>query len=193
MVTPAEGPSLGTAPAGTCTWNRLPVKAPGSIPSSLACERTKERAISADSFMTSPSWPVRVRPSVPSMTLASTKSTSPPAPVTARPVDHARDTLVRSAASKKKRGRPSQPRTSGRVDDDGRGRARRTPAWWPPCATAARARARGSGLRPPGCSRPTMARSASSVTSTSSSRRPARSSWRRSRWCRAMVTFSSSV
>jgi hypothetical protein len=40
MVTPAEGPSLGTAPAGTCTWNRLPAKAVGSIPSSSACERT---------------------------------------------------------------------------------------------------------------------------------------------------------
>jgi hypothetical protein len=26
MVTPADGPSLGTAPAGTCTWKRLPAK-----------------------------------------------------------------------------------------------------------------------------------------------------------------------
>ena len=55
MVTPAEGPSLGTAPAGTCTWNRLPAKLAGSMPRSSAWERTYERAISADSFMTSPS------------------------------------------------------------------------------------------------------------------------------------------
>jgi hypothetical protein len=39
IVTPALGPSLGTAPAGTCTWNRPP-RFDGSIPSSRACERT---------------------------------------------------------------------------------------------------------------------------------------------------------
>ena len=36
--------------------------------------------------MTSPSWPVTCRPGSPSIEVASTKSTSPPAPVTARPV-----------------------------------------------------------------------------------------------------------
>ena len=39
IVTPALGPSLGTAPAGTCTWNRPP-RFDGSIPSSRACDRT---------------------------------------------------------------------------------------------------------------------------------------------------------
>ena len=54
MVTPAEGPSLGTAPAGTWTWNRFPVKTFGSICNSSAWLRTYDMAISADSFMTSP-------------------------------------------------------------------------------------------------------------------------------------------
>ena len=40
MVTPADGPSFGTAPAGTWTWNRLPLKDPDSTPSSSACDRT---------------------------------------------------------------------------------------------------------------------------------------------------------
>ena len=40
MVTPADGPSLGVAPAGTWRWNRRPSKAPGSTPSSEAWDRT---------------------------------------------------------------------------------------------------------------------------------------------------------
>jgi hypothetical protein len=39
IVTPADGPSFGTAPAGTCTWKRRRT-ASGSTPSSTACERT---------------------------------------------------------------------------------------------------------------------------------------------------------
>src|ERR1039458_7412371 len=62
MVTPADGPSFGTAPAGTWTWNRLPANAAGSMPNSWACDRTNVSAISADSFMMSPRCPVRVRP-----------------------------------------------------------------------------------------------------------------------------------
>src|SRR3974390_959969 len=58
--------------------------------------------------MTSPSWPVSVRPSGPSETLASTKRTSPPAPVTARPVTTP-GTLVRSAAPQKNGGRAPRP------------------------------------------------------------------------------------
>src|SRR5215470_9160739 len=51
--------------------------------------------------MTSPSWPVRVSPPlVPFMALASTKSTSPPVPVTARPVATP-GTAVRAAAAEK--------------------------------------------------------------------------------------------
>ena len=52
-----------------------------------------------------------VRPSGPSIMVASTDSTSPPAPVTARPVATP-GTEVRSADSKKYRGRPSHSRTS---------------------------------------------------------------------------------
>ena len=40
----------------------------------------------ADSFITSPSWPVSTRPSLPFIFVASTNSTSPPTPVTASPV-----------------------------------------------------------------------------------------------------------
>ena len=54
MVTPADGPSFGTAPAGTCTWKRRS-SALGAMPSSAACDRTNDSAICADSFMTSPS------------------------------------------------------------------------------------------------------------------------------------------
>src|SRR5579863_9483614 len=54
--------------------------------SSSACPRTYESAICADSFITSPSCPVSVSPGLPGIAVASTNSTSPPAPVTARPV-----------------------------------------------------------------------------------------------------------
>ena len=40
IVTPADGPSLGTAPAGTCTWKRRCSKPSAGKPSSSACERT---------------------------------------------------------------------------------------------------------------------------------------------------------
>ena len=64
--------------------------------------------------MTSPSWPVRVSPPlVPLMALASTKSTSPPVPVTARPVATP-GTAVRAAASWKTFWRPSASRTRSR-------------------------------------------------------------------------------
>ena len=46
----------------------------------------QERAIWADSFITSPSWPVRASPGSPVHADASTNSTSPPTPVTASPV-----------------------------------------------------------------------------------------------------------
>ena len=66
----------------------------------------------ADSFITSPSWPVRTSslPS-PSIEVASTKRTSPPVPVTARPVATP-GTAVRSAASWKNFWRPSASRTT---------------------------------------------------------------------------------
>ena len=39
MVTAADGPSLGTAPAGKCTWMERR-SAPAVIPSCFRCERT---------------------------------------------------------------------------------------------------------------------------------------------------------
>ena len=65
--------------------------------------------------MTSPSWPVSVRPPLPFIALASTNSTSPPTPVTARPVATP-GTAVRAAASWKTFWRPSASRTSVDVD-----------------------------------------------------------------------------
>ena len=40
MVTPAEGPSLGMAPAGTWTWMVLPSKSLGSMSSASALDHT---------------------------------------------------------------------------------------------------------------------------------------------------------
>ena len=56
------------------------------MPSSSACDQTKDCAARADSFITSPSWPVSRRPRPPGSSVASTYSTSPPASVQARPV-----------------------------------------------------------------------------------------------------------
>src|SRR3954467_3624333 len=72
----------------------------------------------ADSFMTSPSWPVSSRPPVPFIFVASTNSTSPPTPVTARPVATP-GTAVRIAASWKKRWRPRPSRTTSRATGTG--------------------------------------------------------------------------
>ena len=51
-----------------------------------ACARTQDSAACADSRITSPSCPVRMRLPLPGIAVASTKSTSPPVSVTARPV-----------------------------------------------------------------------------------------------------------
>ena len=63
----------------------------------------------ADSFMTSPSWPVRVSFGSPAIDVASMNRTSPPAPVTASPVATP-GTAVRSADSGRNRGRPRKSR-----------------------------------------------------------------------------------
>ena len=55
MVTPADGPSFGMAPEGTCTCISALLKKSGSIPYSFACVRSQDSAARADSFMTSPS------------------------------------------------------------------------------------------------------------------------------------------
>ena len=71
-----------------------------------------------DSFITSPSWPVSTRPSLPFIRVASTNSTSPPTPVTARPVATP-GTAVRTAASWKNFWRPSASRTVSVVTSTG--------------------------------------------------------------------------
>ena len=106
IVTPADGPSLGTAPAGTCRWKSRPANSRPSMPRSSAFAFTWVRAIVADSRMTSPSWPVSVSAPLPRWAEASTNRTSPPVPVTARPVATP-GTEVRSAASAKNFARPS--------------------------------------------------------------------------------------
>ncbi len=60
MVTPADGPSLGMAPDGTCRWISAFLKKSGSAPNAAACARNHDSAARADSFITSPSWPVSV-------------------------------------------------------------------------------------------------------------------------------------
>jgi hypothetical protein len=62
MVQPAEGPSLGVAPAGTWTWTaeRSRKLLPGST--RWRKLRAKVCAMLALSFITSPSWPARKSP-----------------------------------------------------------------------------------------------------------------------------------
>ena len=57
IATPALGPSLGMAPAGTCTWMSLFSKSSGAMPSSAERALTSVSAVCALSFITSPSWP----------------------------------------------------------------------------------------------------------------------------------------
>ena len=54
-VTPADGPSFGCAPAGTCTWMSFFSNSEGSIPSTEARSFRYDSAADADSFITSPS------------------------------------------------------------------------------------------------------------------------------------------
>ena len=54
IAIPADGPSFGTAPAGTCTWSSPFVRRSPSIPNSTALEQKYESAICANSFITSP-------------------------------------------------------------------------------------------------------------------------------------------
>jgi hypothetical protein len=88
MVTPADGPSFGMAPAGTWTCRSRFASASGSMPMSLAdCWRTWLSAARADSCMTLPSWPVSVSaPLPPGNSTASMNRTSPPVSVHATPV-----------------------------------------------------------------------------------------------------------
>jgi len=55
IVTPADGPSFGIAPEGTCRWSSAFLKKSGSAPNAAAWARNHESAARADSFITSPS------------------------------------------------------------------------------------------------------------------------------------------
>ena len=176
IVMPALGPSFGIAPAGTWRWNSRSSKASSSMPSASACPRTYDSAIRADSFMTSPSCPVRTRPSLPFIEVASMNSTSPPAPVTDRPVATP-GIAVRSADSWKKRCRPRASRSSSRSMATG---ASALPAAifvavFRSSVPSSRSRFRTPASRVYSV---TTLRSTSSAIDTSSSRRPLRSRWR---------------
>jgi len=86
MVTPALGPSFGMAPAGKWMWTSVFSRKLEAMPSVSDFERRYDRAACADSFMTSPSWPVRVSDPLPAILVASMKRMSPPAAVQASPV-----------------------------------------------------------------------------------------------------------
>src|SRR3712207_2484157 len=70
---------------------------------------------SADSRITSPTWPVMVSRPLPGIALASTNSTSPPTGVHARPVATPAS-AVRRRTSGRKRGRTSRDRKSTRLN-----------------------------------------------------------------------------
>src|SRR6267378_5943298 len=86
IVIPADGPSLGTAPAGTCRCTSVCVNASSGIPRAPARARNRLHAACADSFITSPSWPVRVICPFPAIRIASMNMMSPPTGVHASPV-----------------------------------------------------------------------------------------------------------
>ncbi len=86
MVTPADGPSLGMAPAGTWTWSAWVSKKSRGAPYSTAWTRAQESAARADSSMTLPSWPVSERSGGASTASASTVTMSPPTSLTTTPV-----------------------------------------------------------------------------------------------------------
>src|SRR2546426_538272 len=87
IATPADGPSFGTAPAGTCRCTSVCVNASSGIPSEPARARSRLHAACADSFMTSPSCPVSVICPLPGIWIASMNMMSPPTGVHASAVD----------------------------------------------------------------------------------------------------------
>src|SRR6202521_5998299 len=105
--TPADGPSFGMAPEGTWTCISALLKKSGSMPYSRACVLSHDSAARADSFMTSPSCPVRVSEPVPAIREASMNSTSPPAGVHARPMATPGSFVRSSISSSRNLGAPS--------------------------------------------------------------------------------------
>ena len=145
-------------------------------------------AACADSRMTSPIWPVTVSLPLPGIAVASTKSTSPPTGVTARPVATP-GSDVRLRASAEKRRLPSQ--AHARLVDPGalalalgdlaRGRAERRDLAVEVRTPASRVYSR------------TSSRSAFSVKVTRLPSEPCASSCLGTRRAQAIPTFSSSV
>src|SRR5213596_1341177 len=86
MVIPADGPSFGTAPAGTWRCTSVCVNVSSGMPSAPARARSRLHAAWADSFITSPSWPVSVICPLPGIWIASMNMMSPPTGVHASPV-----------------------------------------------------------------------------------------------------------
>ncbi|MNV66507.1 hypothetical protein D3C71_1592640 [compost metagenome] len=86
IAIPADGPSFGVAPSGTCTCMSCFSKTLSAKPRRRARERTTVRAASTDSFITSPSEPVRWMTPLPGMSATSMVSKSPPTSVQASPV-----------------------------------------------------------------------------------------------------------
>ncbi len=111
MAIPAEGPSFGTAPAGTWMWMSCSANhfSPRSGATRSVWPRTKVSAACADSRITSPICPVMVREPEPGTAEASTNSTSPPAGVQASPVATP-GSLVRRRCSAKYLRLPSSSR-----------------------------------------------------------------------------------
>src|SRR5437879_6459752 len=75
-----------TRGVGTCKCASVSVKGSRAMPRLAARARNRLHAACADSFITSPSWPVRVIWPLPGIWIASTNMMSPPTGVHARPV-----------------------------------------------------------------------------------------------------------
>ena len=87
IVTPALGPSFGMRAGGDVDVEvALLEEVLRDAEAAPRCVRTNESAACADSFITSPSWPVSCSLPVPYMRVASMKRISPPTLVQARPV-----------------------------------------------------------------------------------------------------------
>ena len=111
IATPALGPSLGVAPAGTWIWMSVFSNREASIPYEPARLLTMLSAAWALSFITSPSWPVRISRPLPGVAVASMNRMSPPTGVHASPVATP-GMLVRIATSSSNGGGPIMPERS---------------------------------------------------------------------------------
>ena len=169
-ATPAEGPSFGTAPAGTCRWISPPrERRRRRGRSARRCARTQESAASADSRITSPSWPgepqahalaARDRRGLDEEDVAAVRRSR------ASPTTTPGTRRCARRVSGRCGGAPSASRDERGVDARSAPPSRRSAGdpRAPPCASASRSGARGCARRPRACTRAPRARSASSST-----------------------------